>query len=272
MRIGENNQMKRKWLAVGIILLFIGVTVAPSINQSIVTASQEDDLVEVTTQACGIQGYGDTTVKLTRQQYQNLEEYLVEFRARLNQTTTREEAIPIFKDAVVELDRYGLLPRGMSVEQAQNLVIISNQIEKIVSKLHQQIFRDPIQTNDTQNKFCFVVCYTKDLEYYINIAMAFLLMFFFAILYISVSFSSMLLLLIATTMFEILGGYCFVKPFVLISMIDISSVASFFSIGLQGVKQGTSYLQGIYGFTGLHIIPNLPSKENLFIGSAILVK
>ena len=109
-------------LVVGIILLFIGVAVAPSINPGVVTASFDDDLVEVTTQACGIQGYKDTTVKLTREQYQNLEEYLVEFRARLNQTTTKEEAVPIFKEAVVELDKYGLLPRGMSVERAQRLV------------------------------------------------------------------------------------------------------------------------------------------------------
>jgi len=115
--------MKRKCLAIGIILLFVGVTIAPTINFQVVKASTDDDLVEVTTQACGIQGYKDTTVKLTREQYQNLEQYLVEFRARLNQTTTREEAIPIFKDAVVELDKYGLLPRGMSVEKAQKLVI-----------------------------------------------------------------------------------------------------------------------------------------------------
>jgi hypothetical protein len=106
---------------IGVILLFIGVAIAPSINQSVVKASTDDDLVEVTTQACGIQGYGNTTVKLTKEQYKNLEQYLVEFRARLNQTTTREEVIPIFKDAMVELDRYGLLG-GLSVERAQRLV------------------------------------------------------------------------------------------------------------------------------------------------------
>jgi hypothetical protein len=49
--------MKRKWQAVGIILLFIGVAVALGSNQSVVTASQDDDLVEVTTQACGIEPY-----------------------------------------------------------------------------------------------------------------------------------------------------------------------------------------------------------------------
>ena len=114
---------KSKVLVIDIILLFIGVAVAPSINFTVVKASDDTDLVEVTTQACGIKGFGNTTVKLTREQYQNLEQYLVDFRARLNQTTTREEAVPIFKEAVVELNKYGLLPKGMSVEQAQRLVI-----------------------------------------------------------------------------------------------------------------------------------------------------
>ncbi len=113
----------KKILTVSIILLFLGIAVAPSINQTVVRASQENDLVEVNTQACGIKGYGDTTVKLTKQQYNDLEQYLVEFRAKLNQTTSKEEAVPIFKDAVVELDTYGLLPKGMSVEKGQKLVI-----------------------------------------------------------------------------------------------------------------------------------------------------
>jgi hypothetical protein len=112
----------KKGLVVSVILLFIGVVVAPTINFNIVKASNDNDLIEVTTQACGINGYGNTTVKLTKEQYQDLQQYLVDFRARLNQTTTREESIPIFKEAVVELDRYGLLPRGMNIEDAQGLV------------------------------------------------------------------------------------------------------------------------------------------------------
>jgi hypothetical protein len=110
-------------LTLGIILLFFGVAIAPTITFTTVKASNDNDLVEVTTQACGIKGYGDTTVKLTREQYQNLKQYLVDFRARLNQTTTREEAVPIFKEAVVELDTYGLLPKEMNLKQAQRLVL-----------------------------------------------------------------------------------------------------------------------------------------------------
>ena len=108
----QTKPIFKKCLAVGIILLFIGVAVAPSINSSVVKASNDKDLVEVTSQACGIQGFGKTTVKLTKQQYQNLEQYLVDFRARLNQTTTREEAVPLFKDAVVERAASRSIPAG----------------------------------------------------------------------------------------------------------------------------------------------------------------
>jgi len=138
----------------GVILLFIGVAVAPSINQSVVTAAQEDELVEVTVQACGIQGYNETTVKLTREQHQNLEEYLVEFRAKLNQTTSREEAVPLFKDAVVELDKYGLLPKGMSVELAQRVVTGGHFYEKCI-QIFGRLFNKN-QYNSNSNLFCLV--------------------------------------------------------------------------------------------------------------------
>ena len=143
-----NNILWKKSFTIMLSILFIGVAVAPSINQSVVKASNDSDLVEVTTQACGIQGYGNTTVKLTREQYQNLEEYLVEFRAQLNQTSTREEAVPIFKDAVVELDKYGLLPRGMSVERAFRLLTkVSDQRLKVL---------DSLELDPDANYFCLV--------------------------------------------------------------------------------------------------------------------
>ncbi len=156
--------MIRKWLAIGIILLFVGVTIAPTINFNTAKASQHDDLVEVTTQACGIQGYGNTTVKLTREQYQNLESYLVEFRARLNQTSTREEAVPIFKDAVVELDKYGLLPKGMSVERAQRLVTGMCSKTTIMSKTLLDLIQGSLTTNS--NSLCLIYGEAKDYTYF----------------------------------------------------------------------------------------------------------
>jgi hypothetical protein len=140
----------KKSLVFSIILLFIGIAVAPSINFTVVKASADNDLVEVTTQACGIKGYGNTTVKLTREQYQNLERYLVEFRAQLNQTSTREEAVPIFKDAVVELDKYGLLPKEMSVAQVQRVITE----EFLYSRLLAQ--------DNNSNYFCLIAGKSND--------------------------------------------------------------------------------------------------------------
>jgi len=146
----------KKLLAVGIIFLFISVAVAQSINFTVVKASNDNDLVEVTSQACGIQGFGNTTVKLTKQQYQNLEQYLVDFRARLNKTTTREEAVPIFKEAVVELNKYGLLPKRMSVEQAQKLVTNGYLNEKIMERAESIFHKIKTDFLPDTNFFCLV--------------------------------------------------------------------------------------------------------------------
>ncbi|HWR62973.1 MAG TPA: hypothetical protein VN365_01055 [Candidatus Thermoplasmatota archaeon] len=154
--------MKRNLLAIGIILLFVGVTIAPTINFNTVKASTDDDLVEVTTQACGIQGYGDTTVKLTREQYQDLEQYLVDFRERLNQTTTREEAVSIFKDAVVELDKYGLLPKGMSVKRVQNIVIRNFQNERLIQSIKKKCCDR--QLSGSSNFLCLVAGYATNMR------------------------------------------------------------------------------------------------------------
>jgi len=152
----------KKSLVVSVILLFLGVTVAPSINFTVVKASNDNDLVEVTTEACGINGFGNTTVKLTRQQYQNLEQYLVDFRSRLNKTSTREEAVPIFKDAVVELNKYGLLPKRMSVEQAQRVITGKYQNKNII-KLQEKLLRSRLLTQDNiGNYFCLITGQTTN--------------------------------------------------------------------------------------------------------------
>ena len=149
--------MSRKILAVGIILLFVGVTIAPTINFNTVKASQDDDLVEVTTQACGINGFGNTTVKLTREQYQNLEQYLVDFNARYNKTTKRAETIPLFNEAIVELNKYGMLPKGLNIEQAQKLVAGQYQDKKIMRLQDKLIQYHLLTLDNTSNYDCSIV-------------------------------------------------------------------------------------------------------------------
>ena len=106
----------KKLISVTVILLFIGLAFAPSINANV----GKEELVEFTTEVCGLNG-GKQTVKLTQQQANEVEAMFNSIREKLNNTQSREEAEDIFKDAVVELDKYGLLG-GLSVKQAQRLV------------------------------------------------------------------------------------------------------------------------------------------------------
>jgi len=151
----EKYLQLRKGLSVGIILLFIGVAITPSINVNVVKASNDNDPVEITSEACGIKGFGNTTVKLNKQQYQNLGQYLVDFRERLNQTTTREEAVPIFKEAVVELNKYGLLPKRMSVEQAQKLVV--GGFETKTNKLFEKLLQKNHKSSTDYSNYCCLI-------------------------------------------------------------------------------------------------------------------
>jgi hypothetical protein len=136
--------------------LFIGVAVAPGINASVVKTSSDNDFVEVATQAFGINGYEDTTVKLTREQYNDLEQYLVEFRARLNQTTTKEETFPVFNDAIAVLASYGLLPNKMTVTQDPKIITGENQhiFERIDwQKIQKKTYSG---SQDLTNMFCLI--------------------------------------------------------------------------------------------------------------------
>jgi hypothetical protein len=267
-----------KSLAIGVILLFIGIAVAPSINQSVVKASTDNDLVEVTSQACGIKGYGNTTVKLTRQQYNDLEQYLVEFRARLNQTTTREEAIPIFKEAVVELNKYGLLPKGMNVERAQRLVTGSYFNQQILNKLSTTVYRN----QNFQNKSNLLCLIAGSLD--------------------GGSFEQPLPRLILTLIINYIGGYLFIialivlyyaftyfidkLPFSIHSLIFTGDLdwthGWLITIGLLGIKTCDGYFTGTLpsiffyellarGFTGIKLGFNGEYSYQFFMGTALAV-
>jgi hypothetical protein len=274
--------MKRKWLAIGIILLFVGVTIAPTINVQVVKASQDDDLVEVTTQAYGIKGYGNTTVKLTREQYQNLEQYLVEFRARLNQTSTREEAVPIFKDAVVELDTYGLLPKGMSVENAKSFLSMINQEYGKFEKMNT-FPKFPKASSRINNIFCFVVLHITTgwisewglLEVSWMSLLALYVILDMIVIYNpgqfpGITFLTSLLDRMISSPFAlslanlslIYNAYSPLKFWVIL----IGYIDEFWSIGLLGYRHSNSGADEVIGFKGLRI--SLPN-EIYYFGHAL---
>ncbi len=136
----RGNRLLQKGAAITAILLFGGLSIAPFLTCTIGRASVENIVVDMTIRTCGLRGFQDFTVALSRQQYQDLEQSLVDLRVRLNQTKTWEEAGPLFKEAVRELNKYGLLPKGMNVEQAQNLVVGDYQNSKLLTPNKNNIF------------------------------------------------------------------------------------------------------------------------------------
>ena len=272
----------KKPIVIGIIFLFLGVAVAPGINSSAVNTS--NDLVEVTFQACGIQGYADTTVKLTKEQYQDLEEYLAEFRARLNQTTTREEAAPIVREAVVKLNTYGLLPKGMSIAQAQQLIIGSEPSEKTQEFIKKILDRN--QRGTPNNTLCLLAGNVDRANFWsfttyssFFAILFFIGLFFFLDNHFGIAPVTLFSFLTAVSMAFFLYGL-WMKPISLMSHIDFtpSAKGSIHSIGLSGVYNinGTFY-GDIIGFTGIRIMrllhfnppPVHQSPGGFFLGSAI---
>jgi hypothetical protein len=120
------KEYEKKWLTISVIFLFTGITFIPSITANTGNASSAQQDVDV------------------RNLLNNLE-------SRLDKVTTKKEAIALFKEAVVELNKYGLLPKGMSVKQAQRLV--TNSFLK--SELLKPYQRN--NENNTGNTNCLVI-------------------------------------------------------------------------------------------------------------------
>jgi len=153
----------KKILAVGIILLFIGVSIAPNINFNSVKASNDNELVEFTTEACGIPGLQPQTVKLPKQQVREVEALFDEIKSKLDNAKTTEETLAIFTKAFAELDAYGLLG-NVSVKEAKRLVKGIYQDPQTMN-LYKTIFGKSQILNDS-NFLCLIAGETKETRLY----------------------------------------------------------------------------------------------------------
>ncbi len=274
----SGNHLLEKSSAIVAILLFIGIAIMPYISSSVVKASTKDASVEVTVHVCGINGFGNTTVKLPRQQYQNLEQYLVDFEDRLNQTTTREEAVLLFKEAVGKLNIYGVFPKGMTVGQAERLVSGYYQNSKMFSKFEndfQSLWNKKLNKNvnlDLMNVFCLLfAAATKIPEYYPNpfIIPFGILLVFGLIPAILVSFIGSQEL--ANNLAELGLFLWMLNPFRAFNfVVCMGYEIQLRSVGLKGLVHQTLNTGGVFmGFSGLMLSPF--NDKTYFLGGAFAV-
>jgi len=104
--------MKKKILIGSIIA--VAIIVLASFSSVVGKVSSDDELVELDVEFCGLGK--KHTVSLTQQEADEVEFLFDKIHEQLNEVETRDEAEVIFKDAIVELDEYGLLG-DLSVKQ-----------------------------------------------------------------------------------------------------------------------------------------------------------
>jgi hypothetical protein len=156
-------QILTKFLGVGIILLFFGVTIVPSINFSVVKASAEDEFVQYDTEVYGLPELKHQTVKLSKQQASEVNTLLQKLEERLSKVRTKVETAGIFNQAVDEFYRYGLIG-DVSVEQLKVIFARSVQMQEQLARFidkNGKMF-NKIGNGTFENIGCLVFSRIKD--------------------------------------------------------------------------------------------------------------
>jgi len=125
------GKMKKKIL-IGSILAVVIIVFASftSVVGKVSTDDETDDeFVEFDVEFVGLGK--KHTVQLTQQEADEVDLLFDDIEQRLSEVETREEAELIFKDAVVELDKYGLLG-GLNIRQAQRLIVGNKIRQKLI--------------------------------------------------------------------------------------------------------------------------------------------
>jgi hypothetical protein len=274
----SENSLLRKGGAIAAILFCIGVALSPGFTSCIVSASSEKDSVEVTVEVCGAKGYHPLTVSLTKPHYEMLTSYLDDLLERLNGTRSQVDTVFLFHEAVAEINNYGLLPRGMSVSQAQLLVrgqphhskTFSDVENPFVNRWREKHFDGAYPV--LKNSFCALFAAATKIPGYspdpIIIPFGLLLVLgLFPALIVSVFGQEEL----ATQLAELGLSLWMSNPlrwfnYVVFEGYDIE----FRSLGLKGLVHETLNESGVFwGFTGLMLSPG--SDKTYFLGFAFRI-
>ena len=86
----------KKLLVAGVIILFLCVGIAPSIHANIQKETLDGDLVEFSTDICGLHGNKQNKVQLTQEQAEEIDRLFKRMKTKLNNYETRETTIKIF--------------------------------------------------------------------------------------------------------------------------------------------------------------------------------
>jgi hypothetical protein len=156
-----------KGITIGIVLIFIGAAIAPSVTISAVDASNTPITIEVTLRAYSRSEDSSITVPLTPQQIQDVRTLFDALHTRLSTAGSLEETWRIFNDTIDSLSRYNLLPAGMSTKQVKYLVRSACLDQLRGSSIQRIYLKTQKNTNDggIQNSFCSIAGNTSNIHF-----------------------------------------------------------------------------------------------------------
>ena len=163
----EKYPLALRVIAVGIIFLLFGIGFMPSIAINMVTASNDNNLVKVTTQAYDSTGDYTFTVLVTQRQAREIQHVFDELKNRLSSVESMEETQQIFNDTIVSLSSYNLLPQGLNIEQAKRLVSYLNQNQKLIPFLEKMPTKSQTvaKAGTIQNSCCYIAGNTSNTHF-----------------------------------------------------------------------------------------------------------
>ena len=166
----------KKLLVLGIIALFIGIAVAPSVTSIEFSKNKtsNDNLVEINFQLFKTSGVEDHKMFITREQNEQLELLIERFKADLDKAETREETIEIYKDMVVSLDEIGILPESNSCKEVKELVTGENSVSnpgnlksnKYFNLAYNKLKNKNSKHSGEENRYCLIAGKTTNTETY----------------------------------------------------------------------------------------------------------
>jgi hypothetical protein len=246
-------------MTISVILLFICLALSPCINAN---ETIKPERFMVTTEFYGIPNAETTTIKLTKQQLEEIEHLFNELQDKLDTSETSGETLELFYEAAVQLDTYGLFGKAKRQE------IVEAMIEKFQKPTRASIPKNSFIKNNpfsdsNQNSLCFIIGRTTNTWFYGVWSLALLAML------IRLGIGSTLRMILEALILA--SNRCI--PISLIGLIDYYYAEGWVkTIGLHGIANWNGTLTGmVYGFIGLHITfpPCQPHADSFYLGYAM---
>lgn len=121
----KKKKMLKKGLALLVVLLCLDTALVSVGLASEEKSVQNNERVSIAV-GCSLLNNREKPVELSTQEVETLQDLINTFKTDLSLATSKKDTIQLFNQMVIDLYNLGVLPSGLSIKQAQRLVIRGN--------------------------------------------------------------------------------------------------------------------------------------------------